>query len=150
VVLVSGNNFRVDAPSHTYGEEGNYTVNVTLKHDALTSVTTPSKTIKIADAPLTGYSKNLTATHGVPLTNAVVASFTDADPAGVQGDYAATIMWGDGTTATAGTIVYNTSTGRFDVRGSHTFAKAGTFKISVTITDSGGSKITVTSTITVQ
>ena len=53
VALVSGNNFRVDAPDHTYAEEGTYTVNVTLKHDALASVTTPNSSITIADAALT-------------------------------------------------------------------------------------------------
>jgi hypothetical protein len=149
VHLGGGNNFRVDAPSHTYAEEGSYTVNVTLKHDALASVTTPNKTITIADAPLTGYSKSLTGTHGVALTGAVVASFTDADPGGTVSDYKATINWGDGSAATAGTIVYNSSTGRFDVQGGHTYAKAGKYTITVTITDAGGSTITVTSTITV-
>jgi hypothetical protein len=149
VVLVSGTNYRVDAPSHTYLEEGKYTVNVTLKHDALPSVKTPSKTITIADAPLTGYSKSLSATHGVPLTNVVVASFTDADPGGAVSDYTATINWGDGSGVTSGKIVYNSSTGRFDVQGSHTYAMKRTYTITVTITDSGGSKLTVTDTITV-
>jgi hypothetical protein len=151
VVFVSGNNFRVDAPSHTYAEEGTYTVFVTLKHDLLASVNTPSKTITIADASLTGYSKTLTGTHGVPLTNVVVASFTDADPGGTRTDYTATINWGDGHTSsgTSVAIVYNSSTGRFDVQGSHTYATSGNFKIIVTITDSGGSTVTVTDPITI-
>src|SRR5207249_3549397 len=49
VVSLGGGNYRVDAPSHTYVEEGTYTVNVTLKHDALAAVTTPNQTIAIAD-----------------------------------------------------------------------------------------------------
>jgi VCBS repeat-containing protein len=149
VVLVSGNNFRVNAPSHTYAEEGTYTVNVTLKHDALAAVTTPNGTITIADARLTGYSKTLSATHGVPLTNVVVASFTDADPGGTSTDYTATIKWGDGSANTAGTVVFNASTGRFDVQGGHTYAAHGTYTITITVTDSGGSTITITDTITV-
>jgi hypothetical protein len=149
VALVSGNNFRVNAPSHTYAEEGNYTVNVTLYHDALASVTTPNGTITIADARLTGYSKTLSAAHGVPLTNVVVASFTDADPGGTNTDYTATIKWGDGSANTAGTVVFNGSTSRFDVQGNHTYAAHGTYTITITITDSGGSTITVTDAITV-
>jgi hypothetical protein len=149
VVFVSGNNFRVDAPSHTYAEEGTYTVFITLKHDLLASVNTPSKTIRIADALLTGYSKTLTGTHGVRLTNVVVASITDADPGGTRTDYSATIKWGDGSANTTGTIVYNSGTGQFDVQGSHTYANSGTYTITITITDSGGSTVTVTSTITV-
>src|SRR5260370_41079544 len=35
VVNSGGNTFRVDAPDHTYAEEGSYTVNVTLKHDQI-------------------------------------------------------------------------------------------------------------------
>src|SRR5207302_1013615 len=62
VVSTGGNNFRVDAPGHTYAEEGTYTVTVTLKHDALAAVTTPGQSITVADQQLTALaSANLPA-----------------------------------------------------------------------------------------
>src|SRR5207248_6895869 len=53
VVSTGGNNFRVDAPAHTYVEEGTYTVTVTVKHDSLTPVTSAGANIAIADQQIT-------------------------------------------------------------------------------------------------
>src|SRR5205807_1919420 len=53
VVSLGSGNYSVNAPSHTYTEEGTYTVTVTLKHDALATVTTPNQSITVADQQLT-------------------------------------------------------------------------------------------------
>ena len=70
-------------------------------------LTLPS--ITVADAPLTATGTTITAVQGTPFTG-VVASFTDADPNGVAGDYSASIYWGDGQTST-GTVTANGSGG---------------------------------------
>jgi hypothetical protein len=48
VVSLGGGNYRVDAPSHTYTAQGPYAVGVTLRHDQLAAVTTPSQAITVA------------------------------------------------------------------------------------------------------
>src|SRR5207247_1340243 len=45
VVNVGGNDFRVDAPAHTYGEEGTYTVTVDVKHETAATLTVTGATI---------------------------------------------------------------------------------------------------------
>jgi hypothetical protein len=55
-----------------------------------------------------------------------VASFTDPDRLGTAGDYAATIDWGDATSATAAKISQPGGPGTvFVVSGSHTYAEEG-------------------------
>ena len=89
------------AGSHVYAEEGTESVKVTVssRYGAAGSA---QVTATIADAALTAQGGSLAATVGLPL-NAVLATFTDANPAGEASDYTAMIDWGDGQT-TAGTI----------------------------------------------
>src|SRR5439155_1554136 len=82
---LGGGKYRVHAPPHTYVEQPTYTVNLTLKHDALPAVTTPNQTIAVADQQIT----NLTAAN-LPATgneNASIGAITGiatfTDPAGV-------------------------------------------------------------------
>src|SRR5262249_42130587 len=84
VVSLGGGNYRVDAPAHTYVEEGTYTVNVTLKHDALAALTTPNQTIVVSDQQIT--TPVVTAPSNVQEGQPTAANFTIAtftDPAGV-------------------------------------------------------------------
>jgi hypothetical protein len=70
---------------------------------------------------------------GLPISG-IVATFTNTDPmATTAGSFTAGINWGDGTTST-GTVSVDPR-GGFDVIGTHTYAKAGAFAISVTVTD---------------
>src|SRR5207244_645063 len=66
-----------------------------------------------------------------------VASFTDGNRSPDLADFSATIAWGDGMTS-AGSITAN-GTGGFDVSGTHTYTALGTFTVTVTIHDAGGS-----------
>src|SRR5205823_8484117 len=127
---------RVDAPAHTYVEEGSYTVTVTVKHDALAAVASNSQTIVVADQQLT----NLTSSNLPPTGNenaalaeiTSIATFTDPGGAEVVGDYTATINWGDSTTST-GTVV-NTGGNNFRVDApAHTYVEEGTYTVNVTL-----------------
>ncbi len=48
IVSLGNGDYRVDAPSHTYVASGNYTVNVTVRHEALPALTTPDQVIAVA------------------------------------------------------------------------------------------------------
>jgi streptogramin lyase/PKD repeat protein len=126
--------------THTYAEEGTYTITVTIK-DVGGATATAQSTAKVADAALhaTGVSKTTPRSF-----SGTIATFTDADPAGTVSDYTATISWGDGSTSSGGI-----STG-FKVSGNHKYAKTGVYHVSITIKDHGGSTTTTTSTLTVK
>jgi hypothetical protein len=99
-----------------------------------------------ADAPLT-------ITHMVVGANnkglaGLGATFTDADPNGKLTQYTATITWGDGGTS-QGVIAKNPFGAGFVVGSAHQYAKAGTYSVTLTINDSGGSSVTETKTLVV-
>ena len=62
----------------------------------------------------------VSGTEGTAISDATVATFTDANPNATASDFTATIDWGDGT-STSGTVVAQ-SGGSFAVDGTHTYA----------------------------
>ena len=146
VVALAGGGFAVDG-THTYAEEGTDPISVTV-NDVGGSTASATSTATVADAPLTATGVNVSATEGITTGPVEVASFTDANPNAPLSDFTATINWGDGTTATAGTVVALAG-GGFAVDGTHTYAEEGTDPISVTVNDVGGSTASATSTATV-
>jgi streptogramin lyase len=80
-----------------------------------------------------GAGSSITATHGV-LFNGAVAQFMDGTPTATASDFTSSINWGDGAKSTG--TVSGSSGGPFTVSGSHTYTKVGSFKVSVSFTDS--------------
>jgi hypothetical protein len=128
--------------SHTYTDESKapYTINVRVT-DSGGSQGSTTLTASVSDAALTAAAgASITAVEGAPFQEVPVATFHDASPQGAATDFIATIHWGDGTSS-PGSI---TSLGRdvdganYQVLGSHTFTRAGTFPIGVTVSDVGG------------
>ena len=111
-----------------------------------TASSSASATVTEADA-LSGTPVTFAPQAGLPFTGAV-ATFTDTDTANVAGDFTAAINWGDGNT-TAGTV--SGGAGAFTVSGTHTYATAGPFAVTVTLADDapGTAAATVTSTANV-
>jgi parallel beta-helix repeat protein len=68
------------------------------------------------------------------LTGVVTGSFHDLDPNGTASLYKATIDWGDGSPVSPGVVVPNSGAG-FDALGTHTYLAAGTFPVTVQVTD---------------
>jgi virginiamycin B lyase len=68
--------------------------------------------------------------------NATVATFTDGDPDARPSDYDVTITWGDGDRSYGS--VHRRADGSFAVRGTHRYAKQGSRKVVVRITDGVG------------
>jgi hypothetical protein len=125
---------------YTYAEEGSYPISVEVDDGG--TLGTASGTITVADAALTaGSSLTVTPAEGQEFTG-VLATFTDADAAGVSADYAATINWGDGSAPSTGFIQPDGESllevPGFTVTGTHTYAEAGSYNISVAITDNDG------------
>jgi uncharacterized repeat protein (TIGR01451 family) len=90
---------------------------------------------------------------GQPLSGVVVASFSDTNPAATAASFTATINWGDGTPATAGTVVPNGS-GGVNVTGSHTYKSAppngaSAFTITTTLTAASGASLQATNQVAV-
>jgi hypothetical protein len=102
----------------------------------------------VTDVPLTATGVGtITANEGQSLNAIQVASFNDPASDGTTGSYAVSINWGDNTTPTSGSIA--PSGASFTVSGNHTYDEEGTYTVSVTITDVGGSSITASSTASV-
>jgi len=121
--------------SHTYAEEGTYSGSVSYEDDC-GAHKFPFQA-NVADAALRAAGVSVSTAAGVKFSGRV-ATFSDADPAGVVSDYTASINWGDGSPSTAGTI--SVAGKGFAVAGSHTYASGGVFQTSVTVTDAGGAK----------
>ncbi len=151
-VQQSGADFRVvSAAAHTYAEEGSDTVLVTItERNAAGAVITTAYAAgaaAVSDAALAAVAApGLAVAKGTPLVGAKVASFTDANPAAAVGDFAATIDWGDGSPPSPGTIAQPGGAGTaFVVRGSHTYAAAGPYTITVSVRDRDGATLVATS-----
>ncbi len=141
----SGGSFTVTG-THTYPEEGSHTISVTITQtSAPSNKGTATSPVLVADAPLSGHGVGFKAKKGGKGSH-TVAKFTDANPGAPTSDFTATIKWGDGKKSKG--KVSKSGSG-FAVTGSHPYAKAGKYKITVTIKDDGGSTLTTTSTATI-
>jgi hypothetical protein len=72
----------------------------------------------------------LATTRGVPMVDRPVARFAVAGPRPAPDAFVATILWGDGTGRSEGSIVANAD-GTYSVLGSHTYRRWGIFRITV-------------------
>ncbi len=96
VTTVTTTTFMVQG-GHTYAEEGNYPITITVNDLGVPSEGTTSA--QIADVPLTSVTgAAVTATAGDSTGPVTVATFVDGgNPSNaLQSDYSATINWGDG------------------------------------------------------
>jgi streptogramin lyase len=87
----------------------------------------------IADQPLSGQANDFAGLSGLTLSP-TLATFTDPALNANVADYTSSVDWGDGTSST-GLAVHQGASGAFTVGGSHMYATAGTYQVSVTIND---------------
>jgi hypothetical protein len=112
--------------------------------------------VAIGDKQINGEAKNLGGTPGVELTNALLATYMDGDPAAVPGDFTAKVIWGDGSYSTAATentpgdarfpatIARDPNSpfpGAFIVTASHTYQYAGTYPVTIELAASKGQRV---------
>ncbi|MBA1443926.1 MAG: PKD domain-containing protein [Gammaproteobacteria bacterium] len=118
-------------PSHTYADNGIYTVTLTVT-DKDGGIGADTLTVTVNNvAPIVEAGPNLSGTPGDTIALAP-ATFTDA---GVQDTHTATIDWGDGTVE-PGTVTQGAGAG--SVAGSHAYAADGNYTVTVTVTDDDG------------
>jgi hypothetical protein len=122
---------------HTYADEGTYTVTVMISDvDTPSNTATATSTANVADAALTAGGLVLSdGVEGVSPTTATF-SFTDANAGASSADFTATITWGDSSTSPG---LVSGGGGSFVVSGSHTYAEEGSYPVSVSVVDDGGS-----------
>jgi len=143
--------------SHTYAEENaaGYPVTFTVKDVGGGTLTKAAGvTIIVFDAPLNAEGIELAAVEGSALSipaSTVVATFTDANPAGTATDYGTTIYWGDGMFESGVVVPIAGVASTFNVTtaAGHTYTEEGKFNVRVTIGDVGAAFATAGSTATV-
>jgi hypothetical protein len=128
--------------SHTYSDEGTFTVTVTI-NDIDNSLNTAkvNTTATVADGALN--SACTVPPNTLQSFNGSTATFVDQNPLGTIGNFSATINWGDSTTST-GSITGAGGTSPYTVKGSHTYASTGFFDVFTKIVDDGGNTTTAT------
>jgi uncharacterized repeat protein (TIGR01451 family) len=123
--------------THTYAEEGTYPVTVTITDvDNAGNTDTANSTANVADAALHAGTLAVPSSTSLGSATNVSFSFTDDNTAAPLSDFTATIDWGDGSSS-PGTI--SGTGGSYTVSGSHTYAAAGPYTITVAVVDDGGS-----------
>src|SRR5579871_3900368 len=129
--------------SHTYADEGPYTIIIKAARTASPTSVIASGTSMASVAEgdkLSGkVTPGLTAA-GLQFSG-TVATFTDSDTASPATDFMATISWGDKTTS-PGTV--SASNGSFTVAGSHSYSGTGSLPIGVTLTEKTPGSATTT------
>jgi len=143
-VANGGGNFTVMGTHLYFEQQTTQPVNVFI-NDSDGDTATANSAAQVVDAPLhsVGDPTTYTVREGDVNNNFVVATFTDDDTQSTPDDYVASVNWGDGTSATVGTVQRepNSST-RFQVLGSHQYADespgAAPFVVTVTIDDEPG------------
>jgi hypothetical protein len=104
--------------------------------------------IAVGDKKIRVKTEPLAPIAGVAMINVRIAGYTDSDPRGQATDFVAQINWGDGTPLTTGTIARDPAKATptaFAITGTHTYAKPGTYPLTVQLTASKGQRVTVRS-----
>jgi hypothetical protein len=104
-----------------------------------------STSVSVSDAPLSLVKLRLAPTR-TPRQASLSVTFADSDPGGLVSDYTVTIGWGDGSTSL---VAATKVTGGFSVGSMHGYANAGTFKVSVTVSDAGGAGLATSRSIVI-
>jgi hypothetical protein len=99
-------------------------------------------------------SQSLAPTEGQPLTNVLLATFTDGNPFAKVTDFKATIDWGDGSPIDVGVVHLagdnpGSPVAVVQVSGSHTYAEEGSESAVVTLIDVDNPSQPVTATVPV-
>jgi hypothetical protein len=128
--------------THTYADERNTTGNVSYTCTNIDGTQTADFQVVVHDAPLTSVAHDVSGTSGEPVTAA--GHFDDANPAATAADFSAQIAWGDGDTSVAS--ITSSAGGGFDVAARHTYDTAGSYTLSTTVVDVGGSTTSAAST----
>ena len=133
---------------HTYVKYGTYQITIEVD-DVGGSTTEIDSTADVADAAISPVPTTITEVVGAQFNNVVVGSFLDADSAAPKSGFSVSVDWGDGsvpnTLANGVSLVYRGN--EWNVLASHVYQHYGTgsYPITITVNDAGGSSTTVDS-----
>lgn len=128
--------------SHTYTDEGSFPVSISVTESGASQGSAGTSTATVAEGDQLAGKVPTTLTAAVGLSfSGTVATFADSYTASMAKDFTATIAWGDQSSST-GTV--SGSNGAFSVAGIHTYGSAGSFSVSVTLTEKGPGSATAT------
>jgi hypothetical protein len=145
IASVGRANFSISG-THSYPEGGSYTARIAITRTSDGRSASSTTTATVSDAPLSATAASVSLSEGI-LANAVLATFTDADPAPTTAAlYQARVDWGDGTSSPGAVQVR--PGGGYQVSGGHAFG-AGTHAIRISLADQGGASASVTATVNV-
>lgn len=125
--------------SHTYAEQGKYSVEVGISQNGATRQIVHS-TANVADARISLAGATIGPRHGVTFGGSVATMIDLNGFNTLASDYQGTIDWGDHTTPSAATFTF-VSPGHWLVKGMHTYKKAGRFTLKISAFDTAASAI---------
>jgi hypothetical protein len=132
----AGGGFDVSG-THTYAEDGPYTVTVNIIDDE-NDMASPTTTADVAEDVLSLGAVDFSGTENSALTNVVVANFSDPGSPDDGSAFTAMINWGDGTSPTAGTVnVVPDIPGSYTVTGTHTYFDEGSYTVTTSVDETG-------------
>jgi hypothetical protein len=132
--------------SHAYGQGGVYTITIAIRSKGGAAATARGAATVRADLTFVRGPLPVTATAGARTGKLVLAAFSDIAPGALPSAYTARIDWGDGVT-TMGLVTARS--GDFEVAGSHTYGRAGSYTVGITVERRRAAPLTGTSTVTV-
>jgi hypothetical protein len=138
--------------TNTYTEAGLFpmTVTITDGNDHTSSSAVATVSVKATGvSPFRVTAQDIAANAGEAFSG-LVATIQDPNPHIVPGKLLVRIGWGDGTVTTNAPVSGPNALGLFEVRTAHTYAKAGSYTLTVSVLDSNTNQwATVTGSATV-
>jgi hypothetical protein len=139
---------------HTFDRAGTHTVTLRVT-DTLGGTIGSSIAALITDPPITAQGAMLAGTGLQPFVyRGVVAHADDPDTSDAVGSYTVRIAWGDGHVSRGwvtrpGCSLLQCDPNGLDIHGSHLYARPGTYRVVVRITDNDGSTASAVSKLVV-
>jgi hypothetical protein len=151
-----GSGWQVVADSVTYAEKNSYAVSLTVNDVDGASVSRSNTIFNVADASLSDTTQLTTAngTEGLPNTNIVLMTFTDANPLATASDFSVgSVNWAAtpvGATPNLSVVADSNYSGPGSgwkvVADSVTYAEKNSYAVSLTVNDVDGASVSTSNT----
>ena len=130
-------------PAHTYGDDGSFTVTITVTDGDGGSVSDSSFDVTVNNVAPTFVAGSLPADETIDEGGSSTAGTVGfGDPALGDDSYTVTVDWGDGSTSSpTATAPTSAANGSFSLP-AHTYGDDGSFTVTITVADGDGGSVT--------